>query len=309
MPEFDIECLGKGAEHTIDDRDFRMGENIEFGARPIDWSTAVDQEETITVKDQGRSWSCVGQSQSSMLERNEHTMQRSARYVYCQIALPNQQGAYMRDGMTIGARQTVSPESDFLSYPANEDLLTNRFGLPLKYRTKPLMYALVPCNVEAIASAIRDHGSVMIGVRGSNAGWHQADVAFTGNDWGHAVMGIRAVMRNGKKTIKFLNSWSKAWGSKGFGYFDETYLTRGGMAAYIFTTQEVVKPVPYELKNKKIAEASPIAKANSNFVNACYRERYSRDATKTELALFVGRMVKDAANLILGAWRSPFFGN
>lgn len=64
---------------------------------------------------------------------------------------------------------------------------------------------------------------------------------------------------------------------------------------------------PYVLKNPNIAKANPYAKANIAYVNALYKEAYGRYARPKELLRFVGIRVKDAANLILGAWRSPFY--
>ena len=62
-----------------------------------------------------------------------------------------------------------------------------------------------------------------------------------------------------------------------------------------------------QLKNKKIAEANPNVKANANFINALYQEKYNRNATQAELDKFTGKTVKDASNIILGAENSPFY--
>lgn len=63
-----------------------------------------------------------------------------------------------------------------------------------------------------------------------------------------------------------------------------------------------------DLKNQGIADANPAAVANKNYINALYKEAYNRDATQRELDRFDGSTVKDAANIILGAEKSPFFG-
>ena len=59
------------------------------------------------------------------------------------------------------------------------------------------------------------------------------------------------------------------------------------------------------LKNPKIAQANQALPANKAFIDALFVEGYNRKATQVELAKFVNRSVKDAANLILGS-NSPF---
>ena len=64
------------------------------------------------------------------------------------------------------------------------------------------------------------------------------------------------------------------------------------------------------LKNPEIANVvDRNAVANPDYINALYQEAHERDATTEELRQFSGRTVKDAANLILGANKSPFFIN
>jgi hypothetical protein len=41
--------------------------------------------------------------------------------------------------------------------------------------------------------------------------------------WGHAIFGLGYRMRNGKKAIKFLNSWGAGWGEDGCGWLNEDY--------------------------------------------------------------------------------------
>lgn len=71
--------------------------------------------------------------------------------------------------------------------------------------------------------------------------------------------------------------------------------------------QSAIQGQATTLKNPGIAQANPTAIANPNFINALYAEQYNRPATQEELNKFAGRTVKDAANIILGATKSPFF--
>lgn len=61
------------------------------------------------------------------------------------------------------------------------------------------------------------------------------------------------------------------------------------------------------LKNLNIGKANPDVTVNDNFINALFVEASGRNATAKELARFRGLKVKDVANLVLGAEKSPFF--
>lgn len=302
MEEKDVAQFGKGAKHVLDERDFRLAAAI---PAPFDWTNANDQEESGIVENQGSSLSCTGQTTAGMVGDREGR-RASAHAVYCQTFLTDG-GAYVRESLSIGSKQFVQNEDDFPSYPNDEENLRNLDGLVKKDREKDWAYASVPLTIDSIAVACRDQGSVSLAFYGSNPEWKTPDVKTQGRVWAHNVKAVRGVLRNGKKSIKFKNSWGPDWGNKGYGYADESAINQGGICAYVYTMQ-FAKVLKYILKNKKIADAPPNAKANPNFINALYWEASGRNATKKELALFVGRRVKDAANLILGKWRSPFFG-
>lgn len=304
MQEKEVGQFGKGALHVEDERDFRLAAAL---PTPFDWEGAHDQDETGIVENQGSSLSCTGQTTAGIVGDKE-ARRCSAHAVYCQTYITPDGGAYVRDSLNIGAKQIIQSESEFPSYPANEDFLRDATGLIVKNRPDDLAYVRVVLTIDEIAIALRDQGPVSIAFWGSNPEWATADVSCQGRVWAHNVKAMRPVFRNGKKTIKFKNSWGDGWGNKGYGYADESAINQGGICAYVYS-KTFVKPVKYQLRNKNIATADPNVKANANFVNACYVEAHKRSATKRELSIFVGRRVKDVANIILGKWRSPFFGS
>lgn len=61
------------------------------------------------------------------------------------------------------------------------------------------------------------------------------------------------------------------------------------------------------IDSQQLSAANPLAIANASYINALYRKKFGRGATRQELAKFAGRSVKDSANLVLGS-SSPFTG-
>ncbi len=87
----------------------------------------------------------------------------------------------------------------------------------------------VPRNAESIAQATRDHGAVGLMFAGQNNGTWFSDSpqvpAYNGDLWRHYVCVVGAYVKNGTKTIRFINSWGEGVGDNGFQDFDDTYLT------------------------------------------------------------------------------------
>lgn len=257
--ELDLELLGKGAEHSLDDRDFAFGAELTL---PYDWSKEIPFDVPIIVKNQNGSSSCVAQSASAMAtisyyKQTGKYMDFSARFFYSQISLGPGKGSYMRDGMDKLVKQGSCPLKNFVDDPQTEEHMLVKTGIEAVFPIakeydiyNDTAYALVPQTMDAVAQAIRDHGSVMIGARGSNENWSNPYVK-KGDNWGHAVAGVSAMLKDGKKYIKFLNSWSENWGQRGYGYFDEEYMNDGIMAVFVLT-DNFIKPI--KVKAMEFAE-------------------------------------------------------
>lgn len=258
MP-IDIERFGQGALHEPDDRDYAFGADLTL---PYDWSKEITFDVPIIVKNQNGSFSCVAQSASAMAtisyyKQTGKYLDFSARFFYSQISLGPKQGAYMRDGVDLLVKLGSCPLNRFIDEPQTEEHMLIKSGIEVVFPVakeydiySEMAYAIVPNNVDAIAAAIRDHGSVMIGARGSNENWSNPYVK-RGDAWGHAIVGISAMLKDGKKYIKFLNSWSENWGQKGYGYFDEEYINNGIMVVFVLT-DNFIKPI--KVKAMEFAE-------------------------------------------------------
>jgi len=227
-----MNTFGTGAFHREDKRDYIFGA---AGSESFDWEKGYETDiSDVEIRNQNGSLSCVAQSTVAMVDILTG-MKKSAHYVYSQIFLSNG-GAFMKDGIDIGSKQLIAFEKDFPSYPADEASLRDKKGLNIRLDPIPDTYASISVNIDSIAQAIRDNKCAMIGAEGSNDGWNNPDIEFIKNDWGHAVCAVGAVMRNGKKAIKFLNSWSKFWGDNGCGYINEDYFNKDAiMAAFVYT--------------------------------------------------------------------------
>lgn len=256
MKKFNVKKYLKGGTpggfHKPDHRDYSFGATLPV---PFDWNTGTTFDVPIDVSDQNGSGSCTAQSSMNMAKIIYYKTHQlgikdfSARFIYSQISLP-QGGAYVRDGVATLLKEGICLNSDFPSNPETEDHMRDKTGLDLvlplakQYDIYPddFAYAQVS-SIDDIAVAIREHYCVSIGVSGSNEGWKQADVVVPKQGetiWGHNVVGISAQMRNGKKTIKFLNSWTENWGSGGYGFFSEEYLKTNLLVAYVITSNFLI---------------------------------------------------------------------
>jgi len=101
-----------------------------------------------------------------------------------------------------------------------------------------------------------------------------------------------------------MEAWAK---SQGYTKQEESQAPTTSQFSGTNFQKQMPELTPTTLKNTGIAQANPSVPANAGFINALYQEGFGRDATQAELDKFVGKTVKDASNIILGAERSPFF--
>jgi len=195
---------------------------------------------TPQVKNQGSSFSCVGQATAyyaevlNYIEESKYK-EMSAKSIYSQIRLPNRGGAYLRDGIKMMVDYGINLE-DMVTSGRREIQYEQKAFLDKKsvleqakiFRSKSFYMTPVNNDIDVIAKAIeKGHGAV-IGFWGSNSGVQTADIVPPPEDWseriwGHAVFACGFGMRNGKKVIKFINSWDSSWGDGGYGYISEDY--------------------------------------------------------------------------------------
>jgi len=231
----------------IDNRDKIYEEGMAFKSvegSDVDWNTGFELD-PIKVEGQNGSGSCVGQAWAKYLEvlerkENNNFIDLSAKFIYSQIYLPDG-GAFIRDGAKIAQKQGCSLETSLLSYPATEEHMrasgdiTGAIRDEAKtYKSKEYRSIQHKNNMDIVALAIKQNSGVVTGVHGSHKGWGGAWVtppSISDKIWGHAIYLVGYGIKEGKKYIKFINSWSEAWGDKGYGYLCEDYFTNGNIFA------------------------------------------------------------------------------
>lgn len=235
-----IEQFGKGAiPDSMDERDYKYSE-LAGVTTPFNWQEGFDIERKmdwfLKVESQNGSLSCVGQSWAKYAEvlemiENKNFTDLSAKDIYQRIFGPKG-GAEIRLGGKLLTALGVNTELDVPSYmdgkPPTEAYMREFMAgdsEALVYKAKSYA-SVIPFSIDSIAQVIRDNNGCVSGFNGDNVGWSSAFVKPPVKiEWGHAVYLVGAKLINGKKYIKFINSWGTGWGEKGFGYFGEEYLS------------------------------------------------------------------------------------
>lgn len=219
-----------------------------MGASQVDWEKGYDVEEELgfrfPITNQESSLSCVGQSWRYYAQILEYVEAKkftklSARDVYSQIFFP-QGGSSIIEGAKVLTKKGIA-EADTMPEisPITEQLMRSRIDATtgsinraLRYQAKS--YAIIPSFADVdramteAAIAIQQNYGAVTGADGTNPGWREPKGIVrppqTGESmWGHAIYACGFGMVNGKRAIKFKNSWTDAWGDKGYGWLTEDY--------------------------------------------------------------------------------------
>lgn len=243
---------------------------------PFNWDIGYEVAgvKDFKVKDQHQSFSCGGNSTAYYTQvLLDLVSEQSARFIYAfSYQAPNGGASYYSLGSTICTRGSCD-ESLAPSYhngTTDEDFMRSKDFPPEAYTdglTKlGLKYAKTEDNsIDTIASAIQEHGGVVLGIYGQNNNtWlteNPQPPISTKDRWCHWVFAYKAYMKNGKKTIRFINSWGDTIGDKGHQEVNENYFTSvyGIYMAWSITPKSVIipkykfsKPMVYGEKSKDV---------------------------------------------------------
>jgi hypothetical protein len=279
-----ISVRGGAYLDRLDNRDFNFSEFGQAGV-PFNWTNGVDIESRLRLKfgynnfsiprkNQGVSGSCgsqMGSYYAGVLEAFTTGVykDKSARFIYAQKYLPGG-GMYMRDvfDTLVGSGD---PDSVFLPDFTTEEEMQNGSDITELIRgqaqlTKAKSYASVNIDIDTIAQAVDAGNGAGLLVQGSNNGtWHNTFPMFPKKGekiWGHFLYAEGAVIMNGMKCIKVLNSWGPAIGDNGVQYLTEAYVKSGFVAA-CRTMIEIAHTVGWAA-NKYLTTDHGIAKTTAN---------------------------------------------
>lgn len=215
----------------FDNRDLQYADLLGGAVPDLDWEKGFNAYEeadlALPVYDQGSSYSCVAQATSEYLRvinkiLTNSDVDFSRRFIYSQITLGFNAGAYLRDGVKLISTKGDCKESSLVSYehgnPPTEQFMLSQEGLTDEVRSEALpfdnySYRVIPGStgdINVFAHAILDNHGVVGGFTGSNPGWTQNVVRapLAGESiWGHAVNLCGFGMYQGQKCLFTPNSW------------------------------------------------------------------------------------------------------
>lgn len=239
-----------GIISPTDERDLKWGTHLGMGAVPFSWSLGYDvfpklPNGGLHIKDQDGSGSCGGQAFSYYAEvldaiATKSQEIRSAKYIYEQTNVPPQGGSYARDNADILVNQGCAKESVCTSYdqgnpPSEAFMISKTITDEMRADaalSKEAFYAFVPLTIDDCAQAVANNYGAVILIRGINNGtwlskFPQSEL-LTDQHWGHFLYVAGALLINGKKYLKCVNSWGEnGVGENGIQYIDEKFFTDG----------------------------------------------------------------------------------
>jgi hypothetical protein len=261
-----IESFGKGAvQESQESSDSHY--TLAFSAPPvIDWSVPFRVPATLVQRNQKTSSSCTGQAvcyYTQALNQIEHGVSElySARHNYSQANLGYGQGAWIWKAMSFPISQGAASANSVPDGDSTELIMTDKSdNWKAVLEAKTDKYAVISRQgqgIDFMAQIIKDYHGFVTGFNGWN-GMFSSDgtvVDWSKTEWGHAVYVCGYEMHNGQKCLVFKNSWSDTWGSGGYGYFPEAFVTSGMMYdAYVYALVEDLDPNSVMLTAKQVRE-------------------------------------------------------
>jgi hypothetical protein len=223
---------------------------------PFDWVIGYNVENVLQEKLDNRKFklpinnqlttsSCGGQAFSKFAsvlkpiydKTSVRYIEFSARDIYANNHLPGG-GMYAWDGALYIKNTGIVPEAILPSYPMTEDVMRNaglngdsfdQFRELIKGGSIQLINNR---SIEAVARAMRDNYVVVLAVLGKNNGTWHSDFPVPPRDrqdaeWGHLIMGGKALSENNNNYIWIPNSWGEGVGRKGWQGLGKNYFESG----------------------------------------------------------------------------------
>ena len=224
-----------------DNRDYLMRAYLPAKKIPA----KVDYTSKMTpVRDQGDEGTCVAFSAvAGMKEYQEKQdwkklIELSPRFVYSACkkldGAPESEGTYIRFAMKVLKNYGTCRES-FWPYQPHQANKAKKGAKEDAEKFKQLSYARI-LDLAELRMSLAEKGPCVIGVEVYQGMMDTKTGKVPMPKSGERVLGGHAICAVGyddvKKFIKFKNSWSAAWGEKGYGYLPYAYIVKYMMDAW-----------------------------------------------------------------------------
>lgn len=237
MSQYKLGCV----KDALDPRDYLMRAYLPVIKMPmkVDYSSKMSP-----VRDQGNEGTCVGfASVCGMKEYQEKIdydklVILSPRYVYDECkkidGMPHSEGTAIRIAMKVLKNEGVCLESFWPYHPHQKDKAKKGAILNAK-KFCELSYARI-LNLDELKLSLATKGPCVIGIEAFQGIMKTKTGIVPMPQKGEASIGGHAICPvgydDGKKWIKFKNSWSSKWGDKGYGYLSYAYIKKYMMDAW-----------------------------------------------------------------------------
>ncbi len=243
--------IGTGAiKDKKDKRDYKYSD-IASAFAPFDWEKGFEIDVVLKAKDQNGSSSCGGQAWSyygQVLDGEQD--EKSAKFIYAHTHVGTG-GSSGRDNCNLvinkgWGTEALTPSYEKGNAPSEAFMIRSQDITEEAYTQaktdKALSYAQVNLDFDSIAQALRDNKGCVIGITGQNNGtWYSKypkPPKSNYNTWNHWVYVVGAQLIDGKKYLKFINSWGDDVGVDGFQYIGVEHV------AWIWSCWTLVKDFP-----------------------------------------------------------------
>jgi hypothetical protein len=245
QPEFVPGDLGLGDSATFcgyfeDSEEIYDDARIDREIELLDAAGGGADQLVTRIYDQGREGACVanafGQA-SEVIQALQHGRDRvvplSAMSLYKRIGRSASSGAMVSDGIKEMLANGILP----LDTPKNREL----FAAVMANTgwSNPF-----PPNWKDTAKLFRvDEYQIARTTRGMLTALCKQFPAVIGRER-HSICYLRPMRRNGRRVVKYANSWHERWGDRGFGYDTESQFNQSAKYAVIVRTKIIRYPAP-----------------------------------------------------------------